>query len=76
MTMPSERTNAVLRTERFLRDLQDPKLYPRVPKEVRMEAGRLLRHYPSEYHMMSITRSFEELSDTARGEIDKLNYKE
>jgi hypothetical protein len=26
--------------------------------------------------MMSITRSFEELSDTARGEIDKLNYKE
>jgi len=33
MTMPSERTQAVLRTERFLLALRDPKKYPRVPKE-------------------------------------------
>jgi len=51
MTMPSERTQAVLRTERFLLALRDPKKYPRVPKEVREEASRLLRHYPSKYHM-------------------------
>ena len=51
MTMPSERTQAVLRVERFLMDLRNPKKYPRVPKAVREEASRLLRHYPSKYHM-------------------------
>ena len=51
MTMPSERTQAVLRTERFLLALRDPNKYPRVPKAVREEASRLLRHYPSKYHM-------------------------
>lgn len=61
MTLPSERTNAVLRAERFLIDLRDPKKYPRVPKAVREEAHRLLRHYPSQYHMMYIEDSFEPL---------------
>lgn len=51
MTLPIERTNAVLRTERFLIDLMDPKKYPRVPKAVRQEAGRLLKHYPTKYDM-------------------------
>ena len=51
MTLPTERTNAVLRTERFLIDLMDPQKYPRVPKAVRQEAGRLLKHYPSKYDM-------------------------
>ena len=61
MTLPIERTNAVLRAERFLIDLRDPKKYPRVPKAVREEAHRLLRHYPSQYHMMYIEESFEPL---------------
>jgi len=61
MTMPSERTQAVLRTERFLLALRDPKKYPRVPKAVREEASRLLRHYPSKYHMEHIDESFEPL---------------
>jgi len=39
MTLPIERTNAVLNVERFLMDLQDPKKYPRVPKAVREEAS-------------------------------------
>ena len=61
MTMPRERTHAVLRVERFLMDLRDPKKYPRVPSEVRKEASRLLKHYPSQYDMMYIDESFEPL---------------
>ena len=61
MTLPIERTNAVLNVERFLMDLRDPKKYPRVPKAVRVEAGRLLKHYPSKYNMAYIADSFEPL---------------
>lgn len=61
MTLPIERTQAVLRVERFLMDLRDPKKYPRVPKAVREEASRLLRHYPSQFHMEYIDESFEPL---------------
>ena len=61
MTLPIERTNAVLNVERFLMDLRDPKKYPRVPRGVREEAQRLLRHYPSKYNMKYIADSFEEV---------------
>ena len=61
MTLPIERTNAVLNVERFLMDLRDPKKYPRVPRVVREEAQRLLRHYPSKYNMKYIADSFEEV---------------
>ena len=61
MTLPIERTQAVLRVERFLLDLRDPKKYPRVPKAVREEASRLLKHYPSKYNMEYIDESFEPL---------------
>ena len=63
MTLPIERTNAVLRTEKFLMELCDPKKYPRVPRAVREEAGRLLRHYPSQYNMKYIEESFEPLEE-------------
>jgi hypothetical protein len=63
MTLPIERTNAVLRTEKFLMDLRDPKKYPRVPREVREEAQRLLRHYPSKYDMKYIADSFEPIKE-------------
>jgi len=64
MTLPTERTNAVLRTERFLIDLMDPKKYPRVPKAVRQEAGRLLKHYPSQYDMEEMEERFSYESKT------------
>ena len=46
MTLPRERAWATIQTEEFLYSLLDPKKTPRVPKEVRKEAARLLRHYP------------------------------
>lgn len=49
MTVPVERTNAVIWTEQFLADLMDPKTTPRVPKVVRDQARRLLRHYPTKF---------------------------
>lgn len=51
MTMPNERRFAVVRTEQFLKDLMDPKKTPRVPKAIREEAYRCLRHYPGKYYM-------------------------
>jgi hypothetical protein len=51
MTMPNERRNAVNYTRQFLVDLMDPKKTPRVPKEIRKEAYRCLKHYPGEYYM-------------------------
>jgi len=54
MTIPIERTNAVIRTQKFLYDLLDPKKTPRVPLSVRKDARSLLRHYPSEFEMNMI----------------------
>jgi hypothetical protein len=51
MTVPVERTNAVIRTQKFLLDLLDPKKTPRVPRSIRQDARNLLRHYPSEFEM-------------------------
>jgi hypothetical protein len=51
MTVPVERTNAVINTEQFLLDLLDAKKTPRIPKAIRERAHGLLRHYPSKYHM-------------------------
>lgn len=54
MTIPVERTNAVMNTEDFLLDLCDPKKTQRVPKAIRERARRMLRHYPSKFEMETI----------------------
>lgn len=46
MTMPHERTRAVLQTREFLKGLAGKE--PGIPQAVRQEAERLLRHYPDE----------------------------
>lgn len=51
MTVPVERTNAVMATEDFLLDLCDPRKTPRVPKVIRDRARHMLRHYPSKFEM-------------------------
>jgi hypothetical protein len=51
MTMPDERANAVLNTEKFLIQLLNPQLTPKVPKPIRQMAGRLLRHYPTRFDL-------------------------
>lgn len=69
MTVPVERTNAVIHTGKFLYDLLDPKKTPRVPKDVRAQARRLLRHYPCEYHMNTIAEREDGDSNILAGKI-------
>lgn len=47
MTVPYERTRALVHTKELLQQLLDPKLTPRVPAWLRREAESLLRHYPT-----------------------------
>jgi hypothetical protein len=49
MTLPAERTRAVLQTRIFLEELADASLS--LPDSVRHEAVRLLRHYPHKQDM-------------------------
>lgn len=51
MTTPNERRWAVNNTRKFLVDLMDPYITPKVPKEIRKEAYRCLKHYPGDYYM-------------------------
>jgi hypothetical protein len=51
VTLPDERYRAIRQTRQFLQDLRDPTVYPRVPRAVRTEAHRLLRHYPGDYDL-------------------------
>lgn len=56
MTLPNERTRAVLQTKSFLYRLMDAKETPRVPKSVREEARRLLKHFPSSVDLEVVSR--------------------
>jgi len=51
MTLPFERKNAVLTTREFLLDLCDASKTPKVPKQIRQQAGSLLKHYPAKHDM-------------------------
>lgn len=46
MTMPDERTRAVIWAHAFLARLASPCQSKRIPKAVREEARSILRHYP------------------------------
>jgi hypothetical protein len=51
MTLPDERYAAIHNTERFLMNLCNPRLTPRVPRAVRQRAQTLLKHYPSVFEL-------------------------
>ena len=51
MTMPDERASAILRTERFLLDLMNPKKTPGIPRAIRDRASSCLRHYPAKFYV-------------------------
>jgi hypothetical protein len=46
MTLPSERTRAVVYARMFLTRLSNPRLIKKIPKAIREEALSILRHYP------------------------------
>jgi hypothetical protein len=49
VTIPYERTRAILQTKAFLEALQDPVKTPGVPEQMRAWALELLRHYPDSW---------------------------
>jgi len=69
VTLPDERYRAIRHTRQFLMDLQDRTIYPRVPRPVRAEAYRLLRHYPADY---DLERLSEKAPDVIIKEMEPL----
>jgi len=67
MTLPDERFRSVHYTREFLRDLLDPKKTPKVPKAIRQQASRCLRHFPWGYHMEEAAKKCPDIF-----EIDKV----
>ncbi|ABM39906.1 BPSL0761 family protein [Polaromonas naphthalenivorans] len=51
MTLPFERTRAMLDVRLFLRELTDPRLTPRIPRALRGKAASLLKHFPTNADM-------------------------
>ena len=60
MTTPSERTRAIIQTHEFLAELSQSR---HLPEGVRVEAKRLLRHYPSEREILEAARVEQHLSE-------------
>ena len=56
MTLPDERTRAILYAREFLYDLLDPKKTPRVPRAVRQRAVSVLRHYPWDMDLEAVAK--------------------
>lgn len=52
MTLPDERTRAVLMAEEFLLDLLDAKKTPKVPFAIRKRASYVIKHFPRRYDLV------------------------
>lgn len=62
MTLPRERTRAVIKTEEFLRELSRN---TELPQNIRTNAKSLLRHYPSADQILALGRVEECLENNA-----------
>ena len=63
MTLPYERTRAIVKTEEFLRELSR---HSGLPQDIRSYAKSLLRHYPSADQIFSLGRLDECLVSDAQ----------
>lgn len=61
MTIPKERTYSIQRTRDFLRSLLDPKLTPKIPKAIRSQASKCLRHFPMDLDLSVSARKLPEI---------------
>jgi hypothetical protein len=60
MTLPFERTTALLQTKQFLEMMLNPKETPRVPRWMRGKAKSLLRHYPGLWDIEQVHEALPE----------------
>lgn len=56
MTVPVERSRAVINTREFLYALMTPSRTPRVPRDIRQQARALLKHYPTTYDIEQLAQ--------------------
>lgn len=75
MTLPNERTRAVMQVRAFLIRLSSPYVEDGIKgirKEVREEARRLLRHYPARYDLHHAAKACPDVFDvqTTYGDDD------
>jgi hypothetical protein len=71
MTLPNERTYAILRAREFLTRLSSPYLpdgIKKIPKSVRAEARAVLRHFPNWVDLLDPERSLEPEAANEYGE--------
>ncbi|WP_273627346.1 BPSL0761 family protein [Pseudomonas aeruginosa] len=66
MTLPYERTRAIIKTEEFLRELSR---HAGLPQDIRSYAKSLLRHYPSADQIYSLGRLEECLVGDAPDDV-------
>ena len=64
MTLPHEEVNSLKAVRRFLYDLLDPSKTPRVPREIRLRAHRLSKHYPMDFSIQERYPDVIESRDT------------
>ena len=69
MTLPDERYRAIRDTRQFLIDLCDRTVTHKIPRAVRGEAYRMLRHYPSDF---DLDRLAEKAPDVIIREMEPL----
>jgi len=81
MTLPYEQYNAIYNTRLLLLDLMDPTKTPKVPKNIREEARRLLKHFPNEYEANDLIKYHTEWlhevnqkGDTKRNNGEPVQY--
>jgi hypothetical protein len=72
MTLPDERFRSINKTEDFLESLLDPKRTPRVPKTVRDQARRCLRHYPNYHSLKELEREAPHIIQERMEDVNRM----
>lgn len=70
MTLPYQRSYAVIQTSNFLLRLANPYVeggIKKIPKAVREEARRLLKHYPHPYDLHAAAKVAPDIFDVQAG---------
>lgn len=69
MTLPRERNASIRWAYMFLGELLFPKSTPRVPKEIRQRAHRIIKHFPSDYDMDRFERGDEDVFERVEQKV-------
>lgn len=76
MTMPNERTRSIFAAKRFLQSLLNPAETKRIPKEIRLQAYSVLRHFPSAVDLIDPAKTCPNVFDaqTVDAELERLEH--